>query len=134
MPVATAEKQGAMSANMAKKMLPFVTVGTSDTERILKITLHGKFNVMCGLIGNYISAALCLVSRNGTEDKPPLIKKLFQGTNLQFSYQYNGGNVYIIYISGIGSWGEFSVLPFSGMVNIEAVSEVPSDAISVAPE
>ena len=135
MPVATAEKKGVMSAAMAGKVLPLVTVGTTDTKKILKITLYGKFNVMCGHIGNYISAALYLISRNGTEGKHPLIKRLFQGNYLQFNYQYDGDNICIIYISGIGSWGEFSALPFGGGVNsTEAVSEVPSDAISVTPE
>ena len=135
MPVATAEKQGAMSAAMAEKVLPLIVTGTTDTKKILKITLYGKFNVMCGHIGNYSSAALYLISRNSSEDEPPLIKRLFQGNNLQFNYQYDGDNICIIYISGIGSWAEFSALPFGGRVNsTEAVSEVPSDAISVTPE
>ena len=132
MPVATADKKGVMSATMAKKVLPLIVTGTTDTKTIIKINLSGKFNILCGCIGNHASARLFLISKSGV-DAPPIIRNIC-GIALNFYVQI-GDDYIVIYISGLSSWGEFSTLPFNGNVgSIEAIAEVPNDASQITPQ
>ena len=131
MPVATAEKQGVMSSAMAQKVLPLVTVGTTETKTIVKMTCKGKLGVLVGLIQNgYGSTFLHLYSRFQASlgYDIPSIKIISRDSSLPIvKYEIKDG-IYELYFS-IYSWGEFSAIPFTGTIlSKDAVSEIPSTA------
>lgn len=131
MPVATTEKQGVMSAAMAGKVLPLVTKGTTNTKTIIKMTCKGKFCILVGLIQNgYGSTFLHLYVRftGGSSTNKPYVKVISKDDALPFiKYELNDG-IYELYFY-LGSWGEFSAIPFTGTIlSKDVVSEIPSTA------
>ena len=137
MPVATAEKKGVMSAAMSQKVLPLIQIMLTDTQSIIKITLSGKYVALCGCIGNYNYERLFLISSSGRvaegQHKLPNIKIIYKNGNLKF-YTAANKEFVDVYISGIGFWGEFSALSFTGQVNsVSIVSEMPSTVTEITP-
>ena len=133
MPVATTEKQGVMSAAMAEKVLPLIQIMLTDTQSIIKITLSGKYVALCGCIGNYSNERLFLISSSRRVAELPTIKIIYKNGNLKF-YAAANKEFIDVYISGIGFWGEFSALSFTGQVNsVSIVSEMPSTVTEITP-
>ena len=123
MPVATAKKQGVMSAAMAAKVLPLTTIGSTDTKTIIKMTCEGKLSILVGLIQNgHGSVFLHLYI---TTNKP-VIKIVSKDSALPIIKYELKDNIYELYFT-IGVWGEFSAIPFTGTIlSKDAVSEIPS--------
>ena len=129
MPVATAEKQGVMSAAMAKKVLPLTTIGSTDTKTIIKMRCQGKLSILVGLIQNGRGSTFLhlYIKFDGSTDIP-FIKIVSKDSALPIiKYELNDG-IYECYFA-IGVWGEFSAIPFTGTIlSKDAVSEIPSSA------
>ena len=59
------------------------------------------------------------------------IKSFYKGESLRFYGVYEDTNI-VIYIEGLESWGEFSIVPFCGTINsFEVVSEIPDNVESL---
>ena len=130
MPVATTEKNGLMPISAFNIYNWINGIGTTQKETIIEVTMYSKFYVLCGCIGNYSKSRLFSISRIGTGDLKPLIESIYRANTLNFHYVYNDtDDQYVIYVSGLGSWGEFSIIQFAGYVlSMKAVSEVPVNA------
>ena len=131
MPVATAEKQGVMSAAMAQKVLPLITIGSTETKNIIKMTCKGKLSVLVGLIQNgYGSTFLHLYIKfaESSSMNKPYVKVISKDAALPYiKYELNDG-IYELYFD-LRSWGEFSAIPFTGTIlSKDVVSEIPSTA------
>ena len=127
MPVATAEKQGVMSAAMAQKTLPLISKTSQEKANIFKIRLDGKYNVLIGAIGNYNTPCLIHVYKTDVQKVNPEVSFI--------NYPHGKLPIYVddstIYIN-VGAWGEISVLALNGKVGtIDLVSTIPDTAIKV---
>lgn len=57
----------------------------------------------------------------------PKIKSFYKGETLQFYGIVEDTTTYL-YVVGLASWGDFSIVPFCGNVNsIEVVAEIPDN-------
>lgn len=125
MPTATADKNGLMSTSAFDIINSMIGVGTSDVNMIVKLSISGKINLLCGCISNYSSPRLFSILGTAN-DKLPKIKSFYMGIGLQI-YGVLEDRA-ILYIKGLSSWGEFSIVPFCGNVNsIEIVAEIPDN-------
>ena len=126
MPTATADKNGLMSTSAFDIINSMIGVITTDVNMIVKLTISGKINLLCGCISNYSSPRLFSILGTSKE-KLPQIKSFYKGETLQFNGIVEGATTYL-YVAGLTSWGEFSIVPFCGTVNsIEIVAEIPDN-------
>ena len=126
MPTATADKKGLMSTSAFNVINSMIGVGTNNVNMIVKLTISGKINFLCGCISNFTRPILFSFFRTGNEN-PPKIKSIYHGELLQFYCVTEGGTFYV-YVKGINEWGEFSIVPFCGNVDsIEIVAEIPDN-------
>lgn len=130
-PTATAENNGLMSISAFNIINSIVGIGTTDVKMIIKLNASGKINFLCGCISNFSSPRLFSIFRMGGNEILPKIKSFYKGESLQFYGVYEDENFYI-YVKGLSSWGEFSVVQFCGNLNsIEPVSEIPDNVESL---
>ena len=127
MPVATAEKQGVMSAAMAQKVLPLISKTSQQKENIFKIRLDKKYNVLIGAIRNFYAPCLIhLYKRSSAENNPGV--SLISCPLGKMEMYVDNSTFYI----NVGQWGEISVLALNGNVGtIDLVSTIPDTAIKV---
>ena len=127
MPTATANKKGLMSTSAFDIINSMIGIGTTDVSNIIKLNVKGKVNFLCGCISNYADPRLFSIFRTGSSGVLPKIKSFYEGESLQFYGVYEDINI-VIYIEGLTSWSEFSIVPFCGNVNsIEVVAEIPEN-------
>ena len=130
MPVASDKNNGLVSAQMAEILIPMVGIATTDTKTIIKIEVYGKINFLCGSIKNGFSPFIFCIQRQYSFFN---VTKISGNIDLKFAYKDEGANIWLIYITGIGAWGDFSAIPFNGKVNsMELLTEVPEDAIPIS--
>ena len=130
-PEATSNKRGLMSTSAFDIINSMIGIGTSDVRNIIKLNVSGKINLLCGCISNYINPRLFSIFRTGSTGVLPKIKSFYEGESLRFYGVYEDTNIFI-YIEGLTSWGEFSIVPFCGTMNsIEVVSEIPDNVESL---
>lgn len=127
MPVATSKKNGLMSTSAFNVINSMIGAKTSDVNMIVKLTISGKINLLCGCVSNYHSPRLFSILGT-SNDNLPRIKSFYAGKSLQFYGVLEEGTAIHLYINGLSSWGSFSIVPFCGNVNsIEAVAEIPDN-------
>ena len=130
MPTATANKKGLMSTSAFDIINSMIGVQTTDVNMIVRLTISGKIHLLCGCISNYISPRLFSILGT-SNDKLPQIKSFYNGKGLQFYGVLEDRTIYL-YIKGLSSWGEFSIVPFCGNVDsMEVVSEIPDNVESL---
>ena len=131
MPTATANKKGLMSTSAFDIINSMIGIGATDVRNIIKLNVTGKVNFLCGCISNYTNPRLFSIFRTGSNGVLPKIKSFYKGESLRFYGVYEDINI-VIYIEGLASWGEFSIVPFCGTMNsIEVVSEIPDNVESL---
>ena len=131
MPTATANKKGLMSTSAFDIINSMIGIGTTDVKMIIKLNVSGKINFLCGCISNYTNPRLFSIFSMGSTGVLPKIKSFYKGESLRFYGVYEDTNI-VIYIEGLESWGEFSIVPFCGTINsFEVVSEIPDNVESL---
>ena len=131
MPTATANKKGLMSTSAFDIINSMIGIETTDVRNIIKLNVTGKINFLCGCISNYTNPRLFSIFRTGSIGVLPKIKSFYEGESLRFYGVYEDTNIFI-YIEGLTSWSEFSIVPFCGKINsIEVVSEIPDNVESL---
>ena len=127
MPVATAGKQGVMSAAMAQKVLPLIYQTSQEKVNIFRIKFNEKYNVLIGAIKNYHTPCLIhLYKRDAAENNPGV--SLISCPLGKMEMYVDDSTFYI----NVGAWGEISVLALNGNVGtIDLVSTIPDTAIKV---
>ena len=126
MPTATADKKGLMSTSAFDIINSMIGLGTTNVQQIVKITMSGKINFLCGCISNFTRPILFSFFRTSSTGLPK-IKSFYHGELLQF-YCVTEGDTFYVYVKGINEWGEFSIVPFCGNLDsIEIVAEIPDN-------
>lgn len=126
MPDAAKGSRGLVSISASNILYSMIGVGTTDVNMIVRLTISGKIHLLCGCIGNYASPGLFSILGMGNNSLPK-IKSFYKGETLQF-YGIGEGLTTYLYVVGVSSWGEFSIVPFCGNVNsIEVVAEIPDN-------
>ena len=126
MPDAEKGSRGLVSISASNILYSMIGVTTTDVNMIVKLTISGKIHLLCGCIGNYASPRLFSILGMGNNSLPK-IKSFYKGETLQF-YGIGEGPTTYLYVVGVSSWGEFSIVPFCGNVNsIEVVAEIPDN-------
>lgn len=126
MPDAKKGSRGLVSISASNILYSMSGVGTSDVNMIVRLTISGKINLLCGCIANYYLPRLFSILGMGS-DTLPQIKSFYKGETLQFYGIVEGVTTYL-YVVGLGAWGVFSIVPFCGNVNsIEVVAEIPDN-------
>ncbi len=131
MPVATAEKQGAMSAAMAKKMLPLLVKnnGTSSAKW-LKVVFDSGFNALIGLDRNNEFGCLVGVVKTAWNNTKPKVFGVYGETS---AYTYKGDDG-VLYIS-MSAWGNASILIFTGsVISTDFIENPPESAQTLLVE
>ena len=130
MPDAKKDSRGLVSISASNILYSMIGVQTTDVNMIVRLTISGKINLLCGCIANYSSPRLFSILGMGAKFLPK-IKSFYGGETLQF-YGIAEGNTIYLYVVGLTSWGEFSIVPFCGNVDsIEVVSEIPDNVESL---
>ena len=115
-----------MSTSAFNVINSMIGVGTNEVNMIVKLTISGKINFLCGCISNYTNPRLFSILRTRGDKVLPKIKSFYKGEALQF-YGIGEGPT-TLYVVGVSSWGEFSIVPFCGNVDsIEIVAEIPDN-------
>ena len=130
MPDAKNGSRGLVSISASNILYSMNGVGTTDVNMIVRLTVSGKINLLCGCIGNFSSPRLFSILGMGAK-KLPKIKSFYKGETLQFYGIVEDTTTYL-YVVGLALWGEFSIVPFCGNLNsIEVVADIPDNVESL---
>ena len=72
MPDAEKGSRGLVSISASNILYSMIGVETTDVNMIVRLTISGKLNLLCGCISNYISPRLFSISGMGLNSLPKI--------------------------------------------------------------